>query len=66
VDAAIVFLMGIHVAFFSPAKYGILPEMVPDAHLSRGNGLLEMSTFVAIILGTALSGSDLCRAERPS
>jgi acyl-[acyl-carrier-protein]-phospholipid O-acyltransferase / long-chain-fatty-acid--[acyl-carrier-protein] ligase len=52
----IVFLMGIHVAFFSPAKYGILPEMVPDAHLSRGNGLLEMSTFVAIILGTALSG----------
>ena len=52
----IVFLMGLHVAFFSPAKYGILPEMLPDAQLSRGNGLLEMSTFVAIILGTSLSG----------
>ena len=52
----IVFLMGLHAAFFSPAKYGILPEMLPDAELSRGNGLLEMSTFVAIILGTSLSG----------
>ena len=52
----IVFLMGVHAAFFSPAKYGILPEMLPDAELSRGNGLLEMSTFVAIILGTSLSG----------
>jgi acyl-[acyl-carrier-protein]-phospholipid O-acyltransferase / long-chain-fatty-acid--[acyl-carrier-protein] ligase len=52
----IVFLMGLHAAFFSPAKYGILPEMLPDAELSRGNGLLEMSTFVAIVLGTSLSG----------
>src|SRR4249919_3332034 len=48
----IVFLMGLHAAFFSPAKYGILPEMLPIQELSRGNGLLEMSTFVAIILGT--------------
>ena len=53
---AIVFLMGLHAAFFSPAKYGILPEMLPEKELSRGNGLLEMSTFVAIILGTSLSG----------
>ena len=53
---AIVFLMGVHTAFFSPAKYGILPEMLPGTDLSRGNGLLEMSTFVAIILGTSLSG----------
>src|SRR6266511_1447367 len=53
---AIVFLMGLHAAFFSPAKYGILPEMLPEKDLSRGNGLLEMSTFVAIILGTSLSG----------
>src|SRR6185295_20031525 len=33
----IVFLMGVHAAFFSPAKYGILPEMVPNAELSPGN-----------------------------
>jgi acyl-[acyl-carrier-protein]-phospholipid O-acyltransferase/long-chain-fatty-acid--[acyl-carrier-protein] ligase len=54
---AIVFLMGLHTAFFSPAKYGILPEMLPDKELSRGNGLLEMSTFTAIILGTSLGGA---------
>jgi acyl-[acyl-carrier-protein]-phospholipid O-acyltransferase/long-chain-fatty-acid--[acyl-carrier-protein] ligase len=53
---AIVFLMGLHAAFFSPAKYGILPEMLPDKDLSRSNGLLEMSTFLAIILGTSLGG----------
>jgi acyl-[acyl-carrier-protein]-phospholipid O-acyltransferase/long-chain-fatty-acid--[acyl-carrier-protein] ligase len=53
----IVFLMGLHSTFFSPAKYGILPEMLPDKDLSRGNGLLEMSTFLAIILGTAMGGT---------
>ncbi|MBM4260941.1 MAG: MFS transporter [Deltaproteobacteria bacterium] len=53
----IVFLMGLHSAIFSPAKYGILPEMLPDKELSRGNGLLEMSTFIAIILGTSLGGA---------
>ena len=52
-----VFLMGLHSAFFSPAKYGILPEMLPDKDLSRGNGLLEMSTFMAIILGTSLGSA---------
>jgi acyl-[acyl-carrier-protein]-phospholipid O-acyltransferase/long-chain-fatty-acid--[acyl-carrier-protein] ligase len=53
---AVVFLMGLHSTFFSPAKYGILPEMLPEQDLSRGNGLLEMSTFLAIILGTSLGG----------
>jgi acyl-[acyl-carrier-protein]-phospholipid O-acyltransferase/long-chain-fatty-acid--[acyl-carrier-protein] ligase len=53
---AVVFLMGLHSTFFSPAKYGILPEMLPVKDLSRGNGLLEMSTFLAIILGTSLGG----------
>jgi acyl-[acyl-carrier-protein]-phospholipid O-acyltransferase/long-chain-fatty-acid--[acyl-carrier-protein] ligase len=53
----IVFFMGLHAAFFSPAKYGILPEMLPEKDLSRGNGLLEMSTFMAIILGTSVGGA---------
>ena len=52
-----VFLMGLHSAFFSPAKYGILPEMLPERDLSRGNGLLEMSTFMAIILGTSVGSA---------
>jgi acyl-[acyl-carrier-protein]-phospholipid O-acyltransferase/long-chain-fatty-acid--[acyl-carrier-protein] ligase len=50
----ILFLMALQATFFSPAKYGILPEMLPDKDLSRANGLLEMSTFMAIILGTSI------------
>ncbi len=50
---ATLFLMALQSTFFSPAKYGIVPEMLPDKDLSRGNGLLEMTTFVAIILGTS-------------
>jgi len=46
-------LMGTQSALFSPAKYGILPEILPHGKLSAGNGLLEMWTFLAIIVGTA-------------
>jgi acyl-[acyl-carrier-protein]-phospholipid O-acyltransferase / long-chain-fatty-acid--[acyl-carrier-protein] ligase len=52
----VVFLMGLHATIFSPAKYGIVPEMLGDRDLSRGNALLEMSTFVAIVLGIAGGG----------
>ncbi len=50
----ILFLMALHSTIFSPAKYGIVPEMLPDKDLSRANGLLEMTTFVAIVMGTSL------------
>jgi len=52
----VLFLIALQATFFSPAKYGILPEMLPDRDLSRANGVLEMSTFVAIVLGTAVGG----------
>jgi len=52
----VLFLMALQSTFFSPAKYGIVPEMLGDKDLSRANGLLEMSTFVAIILGTSIGG----------
>ncbi|MBI2062034.1 MAG: MFS transporter, partial [Nitrospirae bacterium] len=52
----VLFLLALNSAFFSPAKYGIVPEMLADKDLSRANGLLEMSTFLAIILGTSLGG----------
>ncbi|HEY4162803.1 MAG TPA: acyl-[ACP]--phospholipid O-acyltransferase [Dongiaceae bacterium] len=52
----IVLLMATHSTFFSPAKYSCLPELLPDRDLSRGNALIEMSTFLAIIVGTALGG----------
>jgi acyl-[acyl-carrier-protein]-phospholipid O-acyltransferase/long-chain-fatty-acid--[acyl-carrier-protein] ligase len=53
---AVLFLIALQATFFSPAKYGILPEMLPDRDLSRANGILEMSTFVAIVAGTAIGG----------
>ncbi|HPP02144.1 MAG TPA: acyl-[ACP]--phospholipid O-acyltransferase [bacterium] len=53
----ILFLQALQSTFSSPAKYGILPEMLPERDLSRANGLLEMATFLAIILGTALGGA---------
>lgn len=49
---AVLFITATQAAFFSPAKYGIVPELVEMKHLARANGLLEMSTFVAILLGT--------------
>jgi len=52
----VLFLIALQATFFSPAKYGILPEMLDDRDLSRANGILEMSTFVAIVLGTATGG----------
>jgi acyl-[acyl-carrier-protein]-phospholipid O-acyltransferase/long-chain-fatty-acid--[acyl-carrier-protein] ligase len=51
---AVLFLMALHSTVFSPAKYGIVPEMLGDEDLSRANALLEMSTFVAIVLGTSV------------
>jgi len=51
-----VFLMGMHSAFFVPAKYGAMPEILRGRLLSRANGLLESLSFLAIILGTVCGG----------
>jgi MFS family permease len=51
-----VFLMGTHSAFFVPAKYGIMPEILEPQLLSRGNGVLESTSFLAVILGTVSGG----------
>jgi acyl-[acyl-carrier-protein]-phospholipid O-acyltransferase/long-chain-fatty-acid--[acyl-carrier-protein] ligase len=53
---AAIFLMGVHSAIFGPSKYGLLPELLPERRLSWGNGILELGTFLAIILGTAAAG----------
>ena len=44
--------LGVHSAFFSPAKYGILPEIVPHERLSKANAQLETWTVLAILAGT--------------
>jgi acyl-[acyl-carrier-protein]-phospholipid O-acyltransferase/long-chain-fatty-acid--[acyl-carrier-protein] ligase len=50
----VLFLLATQANFFSPAKYGILPETMRDGALSRANGLLELTTFIAIVAGSSL------------
>lgn len=52
-------LMETRSAFFSPPKYGILPEIVAPTRLVRANGILQMLTMVAIVSGEAIAGSLL-------
>lgn len=52
----LLFLMGTQSAFFGPVKYAILPRHLKSEELVGGNGLIEMGTFVAILLGTILAG----------
>jgi MFS family permease len=52
----VLFLMGTHSAFFGPGKYGILPELFAERDLPRANGVILMTTFLAIIFGTASAG----------
>lgn len=50
----VLFFTATHSAFFSPSKYGILPEVFEDNDLSIANGILEMTTDTAILLGSIL------------
>lgn len=49
-------LVGIGAAAYSPAKYGILSELVAPDKLVKANGMIEGSTIVAILLGAVLGG----------
>lgn len=51
------FLTASTAAFASPAKYAILPEMLPASELSRANGMLQMSRYLAIVLGSGAGGA---------
>ncbi|MEM6692060.1 MAG: MFS transporter, partial [Planctomycetota bacterium] len=44
-------------AFFGPAKYGMIPELVPPQLLSKANGTINMMTNLAVIIGTLIAGS---------
>jgi len=50
------FLMGVHSTLFGPAKYAYLPQHLSAAEIVGGNGMVEMGTFVAILLGTIVGG----------
>ncbi len=49
-------LMGVHSTLFGPVKYAILPQHLRSDELIGGNGLVEMGTFVAILLGEVVGG----------
>ena len=49
-------LLGVHSTLFGPVKYAILPQHLALDELVGGNGLVEMGTFVAILLGTIAGG----------
>lgn len=47
----VLFMMGLHSTVFGPIKYAILPQALKPAELVGGNGLVEMGTQLAILLG---------------
>jgi 1-acyl-sn-glycerol-3-phosphate acyltransferase len=53
---ACVALMGLHSTMFGPVKYAYLPQHLDERELTGGNGLVEMGTFVAILLGNLAGG----------
>ena len=53
---ACVFLMGLHSTLFGPVKFAYLPQHLNERELTGGNGMVEMGTFVAILLGQVAGG----------
>jgi len=50
------FLMGLHSTLFGPVKFAYLPQVLQEHELTGGNGMVEMGTFVAILLGNVAGG----------
>lgn len=62
----LIFFMGLQSTFFGPIKYSIIPDLVGDDHLTEGNALTELGTFLSILMGTigggiatSLPGADI-------
>jgi 1-acyl-sn-glycerol-3-phosphate acyltransferase len=62
---AAVLMMGLHSTLFGPVKYAYLPQHLRDDELVGGNGMVEMGTFVAILVGT-IAGGLLAKASAQS
>ena len=50
------FLMGLHSTLFGPVKFAYLPQVLSERELTGGTGMVEMGTFVAILLGQVAGG----------
>lgn len=59
----VLFAMGLQSSFFGPSKNGSIPELTEPRDLSRANGLIQMTSSMAIVLGTALGGFLFERLE---
>ncbi len=53
----VLFLTGTQSTFFGPIKYGILPQHLAEHELVGGNALIEVGTFMAILIGTLFGGA---------
>ncbi|GKS86126.1 MFS transporter [Acidovorax sp. SUPP1855] len=53
---ACTFLMGLHSTLFGPVKFAYMPQVLNERELTGGNGMVEMGTFVAILLGQVAGG----------
>ena len=57
------FLLGLQSTLFGPVKYSILPELITEEELVKGNAFVEMGTFLAILIGT-IAGGSLIASEK--
>jgi MFS family permease len=53
---ACTFLMGLHSTVFGPVKFAYMPQVLSERELTGGTGMVEMGTFVAILLGNLAGG----------
>jgi 1-acyl-sn-glycerol-3-phosphate acyltransferase len=60
---AALFLGGVQSALFGPVKYAILPQHLREAELVGGNGLVEMGTSIAILIGMMVGGWMVSQAD---
>lgn len=55
--------MGVHSALFGPAKYAYLPQHLSNKEVIGGNGLVEMATFISILLGSVVAGELIQKGQ---
>ncbi len=63
---AVLFGFGMQATFFSPLKYGILPDHLREQELVAGNGLIEAGTFTGILVGTVAGGALIISTHGPA
>lgn len=53
---AAVFFMGLQSALFAPAKVGTIPELLTEKNIAAGNGIFNLATLSATVIGMAAGG----------